>query len=106
LNFYNAPLDTVLMKEGPYTKAGGRYYTSDRYSDSIQTENINGKYWKGIYHRNTCGINCKDTKFHGAGGTCDFLYFSNDKATVSINTNGRPFDKKILKRLINTFRFN
>lgn len=105
INFYTAGLDSTLINEGSYTKTGDTYYTSDRFSDSIKAKIINGKNWKGIYHRNICGISCKENGFHAAGGQCDFLYFSNGTTTISINTNGKQFDSKILKRLISSFKF-
>ncbi|MEP6949499.1 MAG: hypothetical protein ABI863_09500 [Ginsengibacter sp.] len=106
INFYRTALDSALINEGSYTKTGDTYYTSDRFSDSIKAKNINGKNWKGIYHRNVCGISCKENGFHAAAGQCDFLYLSNGSTTICINTNGRQFDNKVLKRLISSFKFN
>jgi hypothetical protein len=74
-------------------------------NDSVQAKNIKGKNWIGIYHNNICGISCKDNGFHAAGGQCEFIYFSNGKTTICINTTGREFDDVILKRLISSFHF-
>jgi len=106
LDFYKSSLDSTLLSDGLYTKIADTYYTSDRVNDSVKAKNIKGKNWTGIYHNNICGISCKDTGFHGAAGQCQFLYFSNGKTTICINTNGREFDDVVLKRLISSFRFN
>ena len=101
---YNSGLDTTLFNEGLYTKIDSIYYTSDKFRDSVKCENIKGDTWTGIYHNNACGGRCKDIGTHL--GQCEFIYFSNDKTTICITTNGREFDDKILKRLLNSFRFD
>jgi hypothetical protein len=106
MEFYKSNLDSALLSDGLYTKTGDSYYTTDRVTDSIQAKNIKGKNWTGIYHNNVCGISCKENGFHAAGGQCEFLYFSNGKTTICINTNGREFDDKVLKRLISSFHFD
>jgi hypothetical protein len=106
MDFFRLDLDSALAAQGVYTKEGNYYYTSDRERDSVKTENIKGKNWIGIYHNNVCGISCKNNGFHAVGGQCEFIYFSNGKTTICINTNGRAFDNEILKRLINSFRFD
>ena len=104
MDFFNFGLDSTLADQG-YVKVGGTWYTSDRVNDSVRTENMKGKNWKGIYHNNVCGISCADNGFHAAGGECQFLFFSNGKTTVCINTNGRGFDDEVLKRIISSFSF-
>ena len=106
MEFYKSNLDSALLSDVGYTKTDDRYYTSDRLNDTVLAKNIKGKNWIGIYHNNICGISCKDNGFHAAGGQCEFLYFSNNKTTIGINTNGRKFDNAILKRLISSFRFD
>lgn len=78
---------------------------SDRERDSVKADNIKGKTWTGIYHNNVCGIKCTDTGFHAVAGQCEFIYFSNNKTTVLIDTNGAQFDDYVLKRIISTFEF-
>lgn len=104
MDFFNYGLDSALGEQG-YSKIGNTYYTTDRVSDSVKAVNISGKTWVGIYHSNVCGIMCKGNGFHATGGRCEFLYFSNGKATICINTNGLPFKDKILKEIIKSFRF-
>ena len=106
LNFYKSSLDSVLLSDGLYRKTGDTYYTSDRVNDSVLAKNIQGKNWTGIYHNNICGIGCKETGFHGAGGQCEFVYFSNGKTTICIDTNGREFEETVLKRIISSFQFD
>jgi hypothetical protein len=104
MELFNANLDSTLATEGAYTKVGDTYYTIDRTYDSVKSKNIKGSSWKGIYHDNVCGITCANG-FHAVAEQCEFIYFSNGKATVCINTNGREFDDAILKKLLNSFRF-
>lgn len=104
MDFFHYGLDSTLGEQG-YSKVGDTYYTTDRVNDSVKTENIKGKTWTGIYHNNVCGIICIDNGFHAAGGQCEFLYFSNGKVTICINTNGSQFDDKILKEIIKSFKF-
>ena len=104
MDFFNYGLASTLDEQG-YSKIGDTYYTTDRVNDSVKTQNIKGKTWTGIYHNNVCGIICKDNGFHAAGGQCEFLYFSNGKVTICINTNGSQFDDKILKEIIDSFKF-
>lgn len=101
LEFLNYGLDS-LLQEG-YEKHGKNYTTSDKVSDNVPVKFIKGHGWTGIYHNNVCGIYCSDTGPHS--GECEFLYFSNGTKTVGINTNGRPFDTAILKRIISGFAF-
>ena len=103
--FYNLGLDTTLLKDGLYTKEDDTYYITDRVNESVKAENIHGKNWTGIYHNNVCGISCKENGFHAAGGQCQFIYFSNGTTTICVTTNGREFADDVLKRLINSFRF-
>jgi len=105
LEFYKSNLDSTLLGDGLYTKDRDKFYTTDRTMDSVKCENMKGNNWIGIYHNNVCGISCKDSGFHAAAGQCEFIYFSNGKTTICINTNGREFDDNILKRLIKSFRF-
>jgi hypothetical protein len=105
LDIYKSSLDSMLLSNY-YHKIDTTYYTSDRIHDSVKCKNIKGKNWKGIYHNNVCGISCKDTGFHAAAGQCEFIYFSNKKTTICINTNGREFDDMVLKRIISSFQFN
>jgi hypothetical protein len=104
MDFFDFGLDSTLSDQG-YSKVGDTYYTSDRVNDSVKTETIKGKNWTGIYHDNVCGISCTDNGFHAAAGECQFLFFSNGKTTVCINTNGRAFENIVLKRIINSFGF-
>lgn len=106
LDFYNSSLDSVLLKDGIYYKSGSRYYTSDRFNDSIKTKNITGITWKGIYHNNVCGITCKSNGTHAAAGQCQFFYFSNGTTTVCINTNGKEMDEKVYRKILSSFQFN
>jgi hypothetical protein len=106
MEFYKSGLDSTLLSDGLYTKSGDDYYTSDRVNDTVRTKKMTGKNWIGIYHNNICGVSCRDTGFHGAAGQCEFFYFSDGKTTVCIDTNGREFDDKILKRLLNSFQFD
>ena len=105
LDFYKSPLDSVLLNNGNYTKAGDIYFTSDRFNDSIKTQPIKGATWKGIYHNNVCGINCKSNGEHAAAGQCQFFYFSNDTTTVCINTNGKEMTEKVYKKILGSFQF-
>jgi hypothetical protein len=104
MELFNSNLDSTLATEGVYTKVGDTYYTTDRTRDSVKSQNIKGSSWNGIYHDNVCGIMCADG-FHAAAGQCEFMYFSNGKTTVCINTNGRELDDAVLKKLLNSFRF-
>lgn len=104
LSIYNSALEASLVNDG-YTKTGNTYFTSDKVSNHVKTENISGKNWKGIYHNNVCGINCKVSGSRPSTGKCQFLYFSNGKTTVSIATNGKEFSQEILNRLKSSFRF-
>jgi len=70
--FYNDNLKTTLNNEG-YEKLGNIYYTTGRVRDSVTTKNIKSVNWTGIYHKNICGITCKENGFHAAAGTCDFF---------------------------------
>lgn len=106
MDYYKLGLEKALQQDGSYKKVDSIYYTSDRFSDSVSVENIKGKTWTGIYHNNTCGINCKETGFHAAAGQCQFIYFSNGRTTIGINTNGRSFDDDILERILSSFRFD
>jgi len=103
MELLNYGLDSLLSAE--YVRDGNNYITSDRISEKVPVNFIKGNGWKGIFHDNTCGINCLDNGFHAAAGECQFIYFSNGKQTIGINTNGRAFDKKILDRIISSFRF-
>ncbi len=103
--FYNSTLDSTLINDG-YTKTGNTYFTTDRVNNQVKTENIKGSNWTGIYHNNICGISCKLKGVQGAGGHCQFIYFSNGKTTVCITTNGKELKDEILKRLKTSFRFN
>jgi hypothetical protein len=103
---YEKNLDKTLLDDGLYTKFGNNYYTTDRVRDSVMTENIKGKNWKGIYHNNVCGISCEETGFHAAAGQCEFFYFSNGTRTICITTNGRQFDDYVRAQLLKTFKFN
>lgn len=106
LEFYKSSLDSTLLGDGLYTKKGDKYYITSTLNDSVEIKNIKGKNWTGIYHDNVCGISCKDSGFHAAAGQCEFIYFSNGKTTICINTNGREFDDDVLKRLLKSFKFN
>lgn len=101
---FKTNLDSTLQDEG-YWKYGNNYFTSDRVSDSVKTENIKGVNWNGIYHLNTCGISCTETGFHAVLGQCDFFYFSNGKITVCLTTTGHSFDEYYKKQLLKTFKF-
>src|SRR5579872_2323069 len=105
MEFFKASLDSALAETGMYTRNGNTYSTQDRTSDSVQAKNITGTSWRGIYHKNVCGIGCQSSGFHAIAGQCEFLYFSNGQTTVCIETNGRAFDPLILKRLLSSFRF-
>jgi len=104
MDFFDYGLDSTLHEQG-YSKIGDTYYTTDRVNNSVKTETMKGNTWTGIYHNNVCGIMCKDNGFHAAAGQCEFLYFSNGKVTVCINTNGRQFDNKALNEIIKSFEF-
>lgn len=104
MELFRTNLDSTLTAEGRYTKNGDTYYTQDRSSDSVKAKNIKGGNWKGIYHDNACGITCNDG-FHAVGGQCEFIYFSNGRVTVCIDTNGLELDDTILKKLLDSFRF-
>jgi hypothetical protein len=104
LDIHKSGLDSTLLNDN-YYKVENEYYTTDRIHDSVKTKQISGKTWKGIYHKNVCGISCKDNGFHAGAGECEFLYFSSSSTTVCINTNGRAFDDKILEKIIRTFHF-
>ena len=104
MDFFNYGLDSTLAEQG-YSKIRDIYYTTDRVNDSVESKKIKGKTWTGIYHNNVCGISCKDNGFHAAGGQCEFLYFSNGKVTICINTNGQQFDDTVLKEIIKSFKF-
>ena len=104
MGVFKTNLDSTLATEGDYTKVGDTYYTTDRTRDSVKSKNIKGSSWKGIYHNNVCGIMCANG-FHAVAGQCQFIYFSNGKVTVCINTNGREFDNAVLRKLLNSFRF-
>jgi hypothetical protein len=105
MELFKTDLDSTLVSEGMYTKHGNTYSTRDRTGDSLKAKNIKGSNWTGIYHDNVCEIICDTTDVVALGGHCEFIYFSNGKATVCIDTNGREFDEEILKRLLNSFRF-
>ena len=97
-------LDSALADDGNYTKVGDTYYTHDRINDSVRVKTIKGANWRGIYHDNVCGISC-DGHFHAVAGHCEFIYFSNGKITVCIDTNGLEFDDAVLKKLLESFKF-
>lgn len=105
MEIFTSGLDSALLAEGMYTKKAGGYVTRDRTGDSIQTKNIKGSTWKGIYHDNVCEISCESSGVHALGGHCEFLYFSSGITTVCIDTNGRAFDPAILKKLLDSFKF-
>lgn len=105
LEFFHTGLDSTL-RSGNYKKRGNYYYTTDRVNDSVKVKNIKGKNWVGVYHNNVCGISCKETGFHAAAGQCQFIYFSNSRSTILIETNGRELDDHILKRIVMSFSFN
>jgi hypothetical protein len=102
---YDTSLDKTLQEEG-YRIYDDTYYTTDRVNDSVQTENIKGENWIGIYHNNICGISCEETGFHAAAGQCEFFYFSDGRMTICITTNGHSFDENIKIQLLKTFKFN
>ena len=101
---FKTNLDSTLLSNF-YFKIGNDFYTNDRFRDSIKTKNISGRNWRGIYHNNICGVGCKESGFHAAGGQCEFIYFSKNNLTVCITTNGTEFDKSILTRLLKSFSF-
>ncbi len=102
MNIITMALDSALADEGKYTKVGDTYYTHDRINDSVRVKTIKGPNWRGIYHDNVCGISC-DGHFHAAAGHCEFIYFSNGKITICIDTNGLEFDVAVLKKLLDQF---
>jgi hypothetical protein len=104
MELFKTNLDSTLTSEGGYTKIGDTYYTQDRSPDSVKAKNIKGSNWKGIYHDNVCGITCNDG-FHAVRGQCEFIYFSNGRVTVCIDTNGLELDDAVLKKLLDSFRF-
>jgi len=103
IEFLNYGLDSLLKEQ--YDKEGDNYITSDRVSHSVPVKFIKANNWTGIRHNNICGISCNDDGFHAAAGECQFLYFSNGKTTIGIQTNGRSFEEKILERIISSFKF-
>src|SRR6185312_16457810 len=97
MEFYFSGLDEALLNlGGPYAKAGGSYYSSNR---SKKARNIEGRGWAGFYYTNACAINCNGKDFPVAG-ECQDIYFSNGKITVLLETTGRALDKSILDMLV------
>jgi hypothetical protein len=105
MELFETNLNSTLLSEGLYTKRGNTYSTRDRTGDSLEAKNIKGTTWKGIYHNNVCEIICDSNDVRALGGHCEFIYISNGRITVCINTNGREFDDAVLKRLLDSFRF-
>jgi hypothetical protein len=105
MELFKTDLDSTLLSEGWYTKQGDTYSTRDRTGDSLKAKNIKGGTWTGIYHDNVCEIICDSNDVRALGGHCEFIYFSNGRITVCIDTNGREFDDAVLKRLLDSFRF-
>lgn len=105
MEYFKASIDSILQTDGLYRKKGDVYFTSDRVNDSVEVELLKGKNWKGFYHNNICGISCNESGFHAAAGQCAYLYFSNGKTTVLINTSGNQLESDVLKRLISSFNF-
>lgn len=103
MEFLNFGLDSLLAEQ--YEKDGDNYVTSDRVSHNVPVKFLKGKNWTGIRHDNTCGINCEENGFHAGAGECQFLYFSNGRTTIGINTNGRALDDSILQRITSSFKF-
>ena len=103
LQFFKSSLDSTLTDQG-YYKTGNDYFTNDKTSDHVKTFKIHGRGWTGIYNKNNCGISCKDGEHHT--GECDFLYFSDGKKTVCIQTVGRGFDNSVFDEIKNTFKFD
>ncbi|HEX9513541.1 MAG TPA: hypothetical protein VF939_23785 [Puia sp.] len=106
MELFRINLDSTLVSEGMYTKDGDTYSTRDRTGDSVKAKNIKGSNWTGIYHDNVCEIICDSSRVSAVGGQCQFIYFSNGRVTVCIDTNGRGFDDGVLKRLLDSFRFH
>ena len=96
-------LDSLLSSQ--YGREGDNFFTTDRFTEKVPVKLIKGNGWTGIFHDNTCGITCSETGFHAAAGECQYIYFSNGQKTIGINTAGRGFDRKILDRIISSFRF-
>lgn len=110
IELYESDLTKTLETTQMYKKVGDKYTTSDRFSNDVQTEKIKGKNWAGIYHINTCGVTCIDEEtnernVHAAAGQCEFFYFSNNKQTICITTNGSSFDESIRQRILESFKF-
>jgi len=106
MEYYYSGLDAALMgRAGSYEKVGDSYYFSAGLNDKLKVKNLQGHGWTGIYHNGVCGISCEGTGFHAAAGECENIYFSNGKITVSIETNGRAFDKSVLDMLLKSIHF-
>jgi hypothetical protein len=103
MDFDNYGLDTLLFQQ--FDKIGDNYVTSDRVRHDVPVNFIKGKNWNGIRHDNICGISCKDNGFHAGAGECQYFYFCKGNKTVTIQTNGRALDDKIIARLLSSFKF-
>jgi hypothetical protein len=103
IKVFNTALDSTLLSHG-YRKIRNDYFTSDNFSDSVKTSKMSGLRWKGLYHHNDCKISCKDGSHHA--GDCEFLYFSNDRQTILIESSAAGFEKNVFDKIKTTFRFN
>ena len=102
----NKSLDSTLLSDGFYIKKDGKYYGTFSYMSDrlVDTREIKGNNWIGIHHCNACRIQCKEDNVSPIVEGCEFIYFSNNRKTISISTTWKALDEDVLKIIISSFR--
>jgi len=99
-------LDSTLQKMHIQSKSDGMYLTSFKNQIRILiATNISGESFKGIYYSIHDDHVCTDKKNKNVPGDYQFVYFSNERQTLIIETDGQKLGENILNRIINSFKF-
>lgn len=105
--YRNGNLDTVLTQMGLRKKSEGLYLTTFNGKIKIEiTTNIASETYNGLYYTITDQVACTDKKKSKVAAKYQFLYFSNGRQTIIVETNGRAFDDIVFNKIIETFKFN
>ena len=110
IKYISGPLDSALAQTGVVKKTSNIFETWLKKADDGKIKIIvpiaqEKENFASVHFTYEEEYKCDQSKKKKKTGFTQFLYFSNKKETVCIQTDGNKLDEEVLKRIMGTFRF-
>lgn len=104
IKYYEGNLETALNTIGLIEQKNGVYLKNAETIEIVVTHELNGETYDGLYYLKLHDIVCEDEKI--IKGQFQFIFFSDGKQTICLETMGKKLDENVLNRIERTFKYD